>query len=197
MRECMNYIANSASRLEEVIQNLVEYSRNSHQEINLVPVNLFDTVYQIVNELAFIPNTSKISINNNIKKDQIIHTDESRLKIILHNIINNGIKYADFNKPESYINIDQVIENGYFKLKVADNGIGIDKTHCKSIFKMYYRASEQSDGSGLGLFIVSEIVNKLSGAIEVSSEKGKGTTFIISIPIVHEAGKKEKVEIEA
>jgi signal transduction histidine kinase len=65
---------------------------------------------------------------------------------------------------------------------VKDNGIGISKENQEKIFDMFYRVSENSVGSGLGLYIVKEIVEKLDGKIEVESEPGKGTAFSIHIP---------------
>ena len=67
-------------------------------------------------------------------------------------------------------------------LQVSDNGIGIDERHLENIFKMFYRADEGSKGSGLGLYIVKETVDKLGGKIEVKSKSGEGTSFTITLP---------------
>ena len=71
---------------------------------------------------------------------------------------------------------------GFFLLEIADNGIGIDTQHQSKIFDMFFRATEKASGSGLGLFIVKETMEKLRGEITISSELGKGTTFSIKIP---------------
>jgi signal transduction histidine kinase len=95
----------------------------------------------------------------------------------LHNLIGNGIKYADLSKENSFIQIATQSINSHIILTVSDNGIGIEEQYQPKIFDMYYRGTDRSKGSGLGLFIVREILIKLGGTIEVSSTKGKGTTF--------------------
>jgi signal transduction histidine kinase len=67
-------------------------------------------------------------------------------------------------------------------VKFKDNGIGIDRGNLSSVFDMFYRASEQSDGSGLGLYIVKNAVDKMGGEVSVESALGLGTTFQISLP---------------
>jgi signal transduction histidine kinase len=102
------------------------------------------------------------------------------LKVVLHNLIGNGIKYADFNKPGSFIQIEGEASGKLFILKISDNGIGIESGKQSKIFDMYYRGTDKSKGSGLGLFIVKEILMKLGGSIELTSTLGEGTTFIVS-----------------
>ena len=102
--------------------------------------------------------------------------------MILNNIISNSIKYADLSKDQPYIRVEVKVEPENAEIRIADNGIGIDEVQQESIFHMFFRASEKSSGSGLGLYIVKEVIQRLKGEISVSSEPAKGSEFIIRIP---------------
>ena len=182
IHDCITHMIKSVESLEEVIKNLVDYSKNAHMEVEKSPVNCKEIIDKVINELKYWPEAEKIHYEN-LVKSEIIHTDLNRLKIILHNLIGNAIKYADLDKDKSYVKLECNTENNHWELKVSDNGIGIAKDHLRKIFDMYYRASEKSTGSGLGLFIVKESVNKLNGKIKVDSVVEEGSTFTIKLPL--------------
>ena len=73
-------------------------------------------------------------------------------------------------------------EKTFYQITVSDNGIGIKKEFHNKIFEMFYRVSENSIGSGLGLYLVKETVKKLDGEVKLHSDLGKGTTFVIHLP---------------
>jgi len=179
--ECLSYIETSIGRLEDVIKSLVEYSRNTHNDIIPEAFKLSHLVDDVINELAFLPETEKVKIYNNVESDADIYSDKARYKIILNNLISNGLKYADFEKTDPFIKISYQQKGGTNHLSISDNGIGIAPEYMDKIFNMYYRASEKSQGSGLGLFIIREAVLKLGGTIDVKSEERMGTTFTIKV----------------
>jgi signal transduction histidine kinase len=176
------YIETSILKLETVIKNLVEYSRNSHLEILMQPFKFSTLVNDVIQELAFWPEALKVTITNNTDPTIQLISDEQRIKVILHNLIGNAIKYADLRKEIPFIKIDCTVHSTTCIIHIADNGIGIDERDQSKVFEMYYRATDRSQGSGLGLFIVKEITNKLRGTISVKSAKGKGTEFFIELP---------------
>jgi signal transduction histidine kinase len=115
------------------------------------------------------------------------------LTIILNNFISNGIRYFDPAKSLPFIEIRMVVDEKEAQITIEDNGIGIKEEEVENIFKMFYRASESSKGSGLGLFIVKESVDRLGGKITVASKLGKGTKFIVTLPnhyVIAEANGK-------
>ena len=179
--EYLQLINSSIFKLEDVIKSLVEYSRNAHQELDYKDIVLHDLINEVYQELAFLPNASKVKLNNKVPEHLIVNNDLTRLKIILHNMINNGIKYADFDK-KSELNIEISEKPKNWILTFSDNGIGIEKNYLNKIFNMYFRATDKASGSGLGLFIVQEILDKLGGSIQVNSEYGESTTFTIILP---------------
>ena len=112
-------------------------------------------------------------------------SDATRLRIILNNIISNAIKYRSFDKDNSFIRIEVVVSEKECKLTIEDNGEGIEESKLPHIFDMFYRATVKSTGSGLGLYIVKKVIDKLKASIEVDSEEMEGTTFTIIIPNAH------------
>jgi signal transduction histidine kinase len=109
--------------------------------------------------------------------------DKTRLRIILSNLINNSIKYQDVRKSHRSITIGIRSSSNEHSICVRDNGIGIATEHLAKVFDMFYRASENSSGSGLGLFITQEAVEKIGGTITVESKIGEGTSFTVKLPL--------------
>ena len=178
-----DYIERSISKLDNVIKSLVEFSRNSHYPLVYIDVNVHKIIAEVIEDLAFWPEAARMQLNNMVTPDLIVKSDRERLKVILHNLIGNGIKYADTTKPSPSIWIESFLENGTLVLQIKDNGIGIEESKQERIFDMFFRASDRSKGSGLGLFIVKETVNKLKGTINITSRYTVGTTFEIRLPV--------------
>jgi signal transduction histidine kinase len=102
--------------------------------------------------------------------------------MIFNNIVANAVRYRDHWKEDCYLEINIVSTNENATIRFMDNGIGIADEYVDKIFKMFFRASADSKGSGLGLYIVKSAVDKLGGTIEVSSALGKGTMFTMTVP---------------
>ena len=183
LSECLGYIENSIYKLEDVIKSLISYSRNNRLEIKVESFNLCDFLNEIVSELAFMPKADSIGFIIDVTKSRTISTDRQRLSVILHNLISNSIKYADFDKPEPKVMIGFEQNDKQYTIYVKDNGPGIEKDHLKKIFKMFYRGTEKSTGSGLGLFIANETAHALGGKIKVNSIPGAETEFTVLLPI--------------
>ena len=101
---------------------------------------------------------------------------------LLQNLISNSLKYYDASKDKPFVNVEVFKNPDEVKIVVEDNGIGISKKYQDHIFDMFYRATERSDGSGLGLFIVKETIDMMGGSIKLNSEKDKGTSITLTIP---------------
>ncbi len=177
-----NHIKNMALKLETVIRSMVDYARNTHALVKAEKFCLKDLIDEVVGELSFWPEAIRINYLNLVPEDLMIMSDKARIRVILHNLITNGIKYSDRSKESNWVKFEcRPVEND-FQLTVTDNGIGIRKEYIDKIFKMYFRATETSKGSGLGLFIVSEVIDKIGGNISVKSEFGVETKFEVLIP---------------
>ena len=104
------------------------------------------------------------------------------MRVIFNNLISNAIKYQQKNELNKKILIDCLIASDKARIIISDNGIGINSIYLDNIFKMFYRATRESTGSGIGLYIVKEAVEKVHGSITVASTEGEGTSFEIIIP---------------
>lgn len=92
------------------------------------------------------------------------------------------MKFCDESKESTLIEVSIHIENSQALIRFKDNGIGIEAKFMNKLFTMFYRATDKSPGSGLGLYIAREVIKKLKGSIDVQSEYGVGTIFTIQLP---------------
>lgn len=168
--------------MKTYIQDVVDYNRNEKTSIDEMPLDLGDLVTEIIYTLK---DTSggNLKIQHHIPRGVTFKSDPVRLKAILSNLIGNSIKYGDLSKPQQEVRIEAKTEPGWLQITIADNGLGIGAEHLPRLFEMFYRATDQREGTGLGLYIVKETVEKLGGKISVTSELGKGSVFSISLPI--------------
>jgi signal transduction histidine kinase len=179
--EFIKRIENSANQMEKFIRDIEHYSRNSRIELTIEPLDLHSLINDIIKSLSHFDNALNVSIENEVASGSIIWADSYRLRVILNNLITNAIKYADLSKERPYVKISLTHESEYYHIKIMDNGIGIKEEHVQKVFDMFYRASSTSKGSGLGLYIVKESVDKMKGQINVQSEYGKGSVFSLKI----------------
>jgi len=180
--KCLVMIASRVHRLDEFIHDIIDFSRNSRTALKNDDVRVVDVVDSVLDNLQPTVNGTPIQFEVEINRDLSWRTDSSRLNVILNNLIGNAIKYADSSKETPFVKIQAASGPDGNHLIVNDNGIGIGLEHQPKVFDMFYRASERSKGSGLGLFIVKETVEKLQGSIHLQSQPGKGTSFIIILP---------------
>jgi len=179
--EYMQLIKNSVVRLDNSIHEILDLSRNSRTDFEYGLVDLAKIIKSTFNSLAHVKGFDNIKINIEINEEEFF-SDEKRIKMIFGNLLSNAVSYQNKYCEKSFIKIDGVIDNKFAKITINDNGVGIDESHLKNIFKMFYRANDHTNGSGLGLYIVKEAVDKLKGKIDVQSIVGNGTTFTLQIP---------------
>jgi len=181
----LNYIEQSILKLETVIQDLIQFSRNSRTKIVREQVNLSLLLKEVIDSFKFIHGYASIKIDVQVPDNTIIITDRQRIQMLLQNLVSNAIKYSDFNKAERWVLVQFTHTEAEWTLVVKDNGIGIGKEHLDKVFNMFYRATELSDGTGLGLFIVKEAVEKLNGRLKLESIEGEGSVFTAAFPNIH------------
>lgn len=121
------------------------------------------------------------------------YSDHWRVSEIFRNLISNAIKYRRPDAEDSEIVIKISVDHLCAEITFADNGIGIREGSLKRIFEMFYRATDQGDGSGIGLYIVKNAVEKLGGQIKIASQLGQGTRFHILLPNRISAINKERI----
>jgi signal transduction histidine kinase len=175
-------IEQSIHKLEEFISSIIQFSTNSKSKVEPVKIDFQQLVENATRELQYHEDFDKIDITQNIQSNVTFVSDEKRIQIILNNLLSNAIKYSDQAKSLKTINIEVTQSNDGVRIIVEDNGIGIGEESKDRVFKMFYRASEKSYGSGLGLYIIQETVKKLGGSISMESKEGRYTRFIIDLP---------------
>jgi signal transduction histidine kinase len=183
MLEYLKMLKGNAKKLDDFICDILDYSRNSRMKVDNEQINFSELLNDVTQNLKFMGDTSRIvDFKIDITGDTSIYSDKNRLVTILNNLISNAIRYQNFRIPNPFVNIKIDSSNIETRIIIQDNGVGIPKEFHPKIFDMFYRVSHESVGSGLGLYIVKEAINKLNGHIEVQSEIGQGTTFSIKIP---------------
>lgn len=180
---CLEMMKKRVVTMEGFIKEITDYSRNSRLGVERQKVRIYTLVQEVVDSLKYTHGAERITIDLDIKPDLTFVTDPGRLKVVLNNLIANAIKYHDLTKESPFIKVKADANQTSNTILVSDNGQGISEEHVENIFNMFYRASENSEGSGLGLYIVKETLNKLEGKISVESTISKGSMFKVLLPV--------------
>ncbi|TRX56272.1 GHKL domain-containing protein [Fulvivirga sp. M361] len=180
MRKYLSMVAQSAEQQDNFIKDILDLSRNSRLEVDHEEISFECMINEIFDQLKYSSKDSNVIKEIEIDQNQIFKSDQKRLKVVFNNLISNAIRYSNGQNP--HIKISVSVDDTTAKVLINDNGVGIAKKHLKNVFKMFYRATEDNAGSGLGLYIVKETVEKLRGNIMLDSEENKGTTVSLEIP---------------
>ena len=180
-QEHLSLMRRTILRLDDTIREILYYSRNARTDIDYTEINLLNFVNQSFESVQNYVNY-KIKLETSIIADCAFYSDENRIITLLNNLIANAIKYSRENDGNAFIKFSARIDHNNCVISIEDNGEGIPYDHQKSVFQIFHRASSTASGSGLGLFICSEIINKLNGKITLESTPLQGTKFIITLP---------------
>ncbi|MBL6444906.1 MASE1 domain-containing protein [Fulvivirga sp. 29W222] len=180
MKKYLAMVAESAERQDTFIKDILDLSRNARLEVDSEKIEFEEMINEIFDQLKYSSGEKQILKDIYIKQDVPFNSDKKRLKVIFNNLISNAIRYSNHTDP--YIKIDIAVNSVTAKININDNGRGIPKGHLKNVFKMFYRATDDNAGSGLGLYIVKETVDKLRGNVALNSVEKKGTTVNLEIP---------------
>jgi len=175
-------MANRIETMEGFIREVTDYSRNSRLEVSWVRIEFSDLMIEIMENLEFSASKNGVKLDFPVETRQRIYCDKQRLYVILNNLIENAIKYYDMSKTSRFVRVRLENKPGQCIIRISDNGIGIKSEYQDKIYNMFFRATERSDGSGLGLYIVKETLEKLNGSLYCYSDEGIGTKFEIHIP---------------
>ncbi len=172
-----------ADKLDFFVQDVIEYARNSQTVLKIEPVVLVDLVEIAIDNFTFVKGADKIRFIKDFRITQNFESDRVRLMMIFNNLLSNAIKYHRVDQPNLWVKIRAEIVGSNLVIGVADNGIGIEADMLPKIFNMFFRGTNQSKGSGLGLYIVKEAIDKMNGSITVESTPGVGTEFTVTLPV--------------
>gem|GEM_PF-2822888 len=178
----LDLMQGSVRKLDELIKDIIHFSRNARLDISPEPVHFEKLAQETFHHLKYLPSADLIDTRVIVEPYIEFYSDPKRLGIMFNNLVSNAFRYHDLAKTAPFIKIHISFERDLAVIKVTDNGKGIHPGHIDNIFEMFYRATEDSQGSGLGLYIVKETVEKLQGTIYVNSVVRQGTTFTLKIP---------------
>lgn len=183
MKKCFVLIGERIKAQEFFINEIIDIYRNNRVDLKLEKIDLRRLTEEIVEETSFTPAVDAIRFKIEMNDDLEFVSDKIRLKSLMFNLIGNAIKYHDPLKSNKFIKISATRNGEFVLINIEDNGKGIASEHLPKIFNMFYRASTDSKGSGLGLYIVKEAVAKLKGTITAESELGEGTKFTLRFSV--------------
>lgn len=179
LQKYLDMIERSVTQQDLFIKDILNLSRNSRLQMNRNEINFKEIINEIFDQLRFI-NHQKVNRSLEIDQNKPFFSDEGRIRVVFNNLISNAIRHHNGNQPK--VDVSVQVKPKFVRIIIKDNGIGIAKEHMSNIFKMFYRATDTSHGSGLGLYIVKETIDKLKGTIKLKSEVNKGTQVTLQIP---------------
>lgn len=172
----------SIDKLDYFISDLTDFSRNSRTEIEIEKIDFNATIADCIENLKYMEKAEEIEMRKNFMTNVPFYSDSRRITIIFQNLLSNAIKYQNHKSVKPFVELSVTTFPDRAEISITDNGRGIREEYLNKVFNMFFRASQDSYGSGLGLYITKQVVEKLNGKIEVFSQFGKGTTFRLNLP---------------
>ena len=173
-------IETSVKRLDRTLMDLIELARTRKGSSKLSEINLKSIIEEIMNSLKHVPDFNRINFEIKIDHNLEIVADKVLIHSVFQNLIHNAINYCNHQSP--WVKISVVSKSNGIEFEVADNGKGIPEQIKSRVFEMFYRGHPDSTGSGLGLFIVKNALEKMKGSIDLESIMDHGTIFTVFIP---------------
>lgn len=191
----LKIIKDSTIKASMLLNNLLIWANSQSGNLTYIPkkIELVRQVMDVTSLLEIQAIKKEIDIYNNVDHNLSVKADENMLNTILRNLISNAIK---FTNPKGEIRVLSKVKNSMVEISIADNGVGISEEDIENIFNIEVKntnigtANEQ--GSGLGLILCKDFVEKHGGEIWVKSEKNKGTEFIFTLPLWDEEGDNKE-----
>jgi PAS domain S-box-containing protein len=178
----------SIDKLDTFIRDMTDFSRNSRQEVQAVPVDFRAMIAESADNLRYMEHADRVSLRVSVEGEcEGFYSDPQRISTVFQNLMSNSVKYQRLHIDDAFIEFRIHCTPQEAQIVCTDNGKGIENAYLDKIFDMFFRASADSYGSGLGLYITRQVVKKLNGTIRVRSEPGRGTEFVITLPNLHAA----------
>jgi signal transduction histidine kinase len=183
VNQYLDLIGSSLEKLDQILMALHEVALIRHGKPDFKKLDLENILFTLLSNFKGYPNFDNIKFILRNETSKEFFSDEILIQTALRNIIENGIKYAKPGSSDSFVKILIKESEAGILIEVSDNGIGIpDKFHDK-VFDSFFRATQISSGSGLGLYIVKNAIDKLNGKISIfKSEENQGTLFHLLLP---------------
>lgn len=182
LKHYFQMMEDSIRKLDGSVNDLLRYAKNSKKEVTIEKIDIRTVIEDGIQQMKFIKGFERIRTHVEVNQSSLFYSDTHRLCAIITNLVSNSVKYMDYSKSNPSIEVTAEVNKHRVALEFKDNGIGINAAYLSKIFTMFYRATSQNEGTGLGLYLVKETVQRMGGTIHVESQEGQGTTFSITLP---------------
>jgi signal transduction histidine kinase len=173
-------IGRSTAKMDKLLVDLLGITRSSNGQLQISKIDFGKITSDIFDSLSHFPDFESIKVETNITENSGFYSDEGMLYSIMQNVIDNAVKYRRkdlLRNSRIRISIECNEQNAF--IRIVDNGIGIQDDYQEKVFDMFYRATDISFGTGLGLYIVKTSVEKMKGKISLTSKENEGTEIQI------------------
>lgn len=189
LKEYIGKITDANLRLVRLVDDLLEVARSDAGKltIDVAPIAIGESIRSVIGELAPLAKEKNIEVAYETGEGEVplVEADAGRVKEVLVNLMGNAIKYM--GRESGAILITHTVNAGMLETRVEDTGMGMSKEESDKLFQKFYRVANEKTrgitGTGLGLFIVKQIVEKMRGTIRVESEPGQGSAFTFTLPL--------------
>jgi PAS domain S-box-containing protein len=178
-------LVSSSKRLDIILMSLLEAVQIKSSTVQAEEVQVEQLVSEVFAELEKNYSLDKMNIRMEYDKKLLLFTDKRLIRLILLRLIENSLQYQDHSKTDRFIRISIGANHKHYIISISDNGIGIAPEISSRVFEMFFRGTEGSKGSGLGLYIVRQAVLQLKGTIELISEPRIGTSIALRVPAMN------------
>lgn len=187
VKDYASKIVSAAGRASDVVRWLSKHSRQA-KDVNIVDLHLNEVLRDSLEAMKLTRSSSNIEVLTDYEEVPSIQGNRNELQQIFVNLLNNS---ADAMPGGGSIALSTKDKDGMVEVAISDTGMGIPKEYMNKIFDPFFTTKEAGEGTGLGLYVVSMIVNKHHGTVNVDSQVGKGTTFVLRFPTPSHSSEQE------
>jgi signal transduction histidine kinase len=171
----------SLEKQDRFINEMLTFIKSKHTGVHKAECSLATIVDNVIAQNNYHNGGKEVRFYKELELTQI-QSDALKLQVILNNLVSNSIKYSDSRKPERWVKVRSYRADTQAIIEVEDNGMGIRQKDQDRIFDKFYMSGDNKKSSGIGLYLVKDAVTQLNGKIEVRSEPGVSSKFLVSIP---------------
>lgn len=179
--EYFNMMEQSMDKMNQSIDHILDHSKNEPPAAVVQPIDFKKMAKESMESMLYLAASHAVRMDLLVEQKQMFWSNQNMVLSIINNLLSNAIRYRDATKA-SFVFLHVLVTSKGAKISVKDNGIGIEDELQDKIFDKFFRAKDDPQGSGFGLFIVKSAVENMGGTVEVESTIGQGTKFTIRIP---------------
>lgn len=180
--EYLSYIEDTLQALNNHLRNIISFNKNKLDRVTLESIDLQSFFRNLMGDFTYYPGFSDMDVQLQVAQSDNFTCDATRLNLICSNLVINAIKYRDTSKSKQTLHVHCECQEGNAVITVLDNGVGISESNLEKVTEIFFREASDRLGSGIGLFIVAETLEKLNGTLKIESEKGAYTRIHLHIP---------------